>query len=170
MYYPTVFSQYNPKYVCHPLKDSGSDSEESPQDKTETEAGLGGDNSNNFNNDNSFQTPANGDLSNQRFRHKRATGDVAKETDSGTDKFKDVFASVMDECQPPADGDHGDDFDLRPHVGYWREFGFGIAAMYKEDFDSVGGFDLEIKVRLVRRIDGWKKGRMDEWMDGWMDE
>ena len=33
-------------------------------------------------------------------------------------------------------------------IGYWRSFGFGIAAMYNSDFKAVGGFD---------KIVGWGK-------------
>ncbi|XP_060526080.1 chondroitin sulfate synthase 1 isoform X2 [Cylas formicarius] len=29
--------------------------------------------------------------------------------------------------------------------GFWRQFGFGIAALYKGDYDKLGGFDLHIK-------------------------
>lgn len=34
--------------------------------------------------------------------------------------------------------------DLRPQIGYWRQFGFGIASLYKADLDAVGGFNLNI--------------------------
>lgn len=50
-----------------------------------------------------------------------------------------------------------DDLDENPHsinhidhinsddYGYFRQFGFGIASVYKNDFVSVGGFNTEIK-------------------------
>ncbi|XP_046431299.1 chondroitin sulfate synthase 1 isoform X2 [Neodiprion fabricii] len=37
--------------------------------------------------------------------------------------------------------------------GYWREYGFGIASLYKKDFRLVGGFDLSIQ--------GWGKEDVD---------
>ncbi|ESP01191.1 hypothetical protein LOTGIDRAFT_139814 [Lottia gigantea] len=44
------------------------------------------------------------------------------------------------------ENNHGDDF------GLWREFGFGIASMYRQDLIKVGGFNLKIQ--------GW--GREDQ--------
>jgi chondroitin sulfate synthase len=38
---------------------------------------------------------------------------------------------------------------LSSQFGYWRDFGYGIAAFYKSDFRSAGGFDTSIK--------GWGK-------------
>ena len=40
----------------------------------------------------------------------------------------------------------GNDLNLRitEYSGYWRQFGFGIAALYKQDLISVGGFDKNI--------------------------
>jgi chondroitin sulfate synthase len=37
--------------------------------------------------------------------------------------------------------------------GFWRFFGFGIVAMYKSDYDAMGGFDLSIQ--------GWGKEDVD---------
>lgn len=37
--------------------------------------------------------------------------------------------------------------------GYWREYGFGIVALYRADFRAIGGFDLSIK--------GWGKEDVD---------
>lgn len=34
---------------------------------------------------------------------------------------------------------------IRNELGYFRQYGFGILAMYKCDFERVGGFDLKIK-------------------------
>ena len=43
--------------------------------------------------------------------------------------------------------------DFHPSAGYWRQFGFGIATMYRADMLSVGGFDLSIQ--------GWGKEDVD---------
>lgn len=44
-------------------------------------------------------------------------------------------------------------FDFNPRMGYWRQFGYGIAAMYKSDLVSVGGYDTDIQ--------GWGKEDVD---------
>ena len=31
-------------------------------------------------------------------------------------------------------------FLLSEQLGYWRNFGFGIASVYNSDFNTVGGF------------------------------
>lgn len=43
--------------------------------------------------------------------------------------------------------------DVTDDAGYWRQFGFGIAAMYRSDYHRVGGFDLSIR--------GWGKEDVD---------
>ena len=40
-------------------------------------------------------------------------------------------------------------FSFDSNNGYWRLFGYGIAAMYNSDFQNIGGFDQDIK--------GWGK-------------
>lgn len=45
------------------------------------------------------------------------------------------------------------DDGLNDSNGLWRQFGFGIASMYKSDFNSVGGFDTKIV--------GWGKEDVD---------
>lgn len=40
-------------------------------------------------------------------------------------------------------------FEINAETGYWREFGYGIAAFYKSDFRLAGGFDTSIR--------GWGK-------------
>ncbi len=44
-------------------------------------------------------------------------------------------------------------FQFAADYGYWRQFGFGIAAMYKSDLFKVGGFDVSIV--------GWGKEDVD---------
>ena len=43
--------------------------------------------------------------------------------------------------------------DVSDDAGYWRQFGFGIAALYRSDYHAVGGFDLSIR--------GWGKEDVD---------
>lgn len=42
---------------------------------------------------------------------------------------------------------------VAPEEGYWRQFGFGIAAIYKSDLATVGGLDVSIR--------GWGKEDVD---------
>ncbi|XP_043284509.1 chondroitin sulfate synthase 1 [Venturia canescens] len=44
-------------------------------------------------------------------------------------------------------------FAIDEKSGFWRQFGFGIVSIYKEDFREIGGFDLTIK--------GWGKEDID---------
>ena len=46
-----------------------------------------------------------------------------------------------------------DDFDFASDMGYWRQFGYGIAAMYRSDLERVGGYDISIQ--------GWGKEDVD---------
>lgn len=43
--------------------------------------------------------------------------------------------------------------DVSDETGYWRQFGFGIGALYRSDYHKVGGFDLNIR--------GWGKEDVD---------
>lgn len=44
-------------------------------------------------------------------------------------------------------------FVIDEKSGFWRQFGFGIVSIYKQDFLEIGGFDLSIK--------GWGKEDID---------
>ncbi|XP_054286275.1 chondroitin sulfate synthase 1 [Macrosteles quadrilineatus] len=44
-------------------------------------------------------------------------------------------------------------FNISQDSGYWRQFGFGIASLYKTDLRKVGGFDTSIR--------GWGKEDVD---------
>ncbi|XP_068980357.1 chondroitin sulfate synthase 1 [Bombus flavifrons] len=46
-----------------------------------------------------------------------------------------------------------DTFAINEISGYWRQFGFGIVSLYKQDYKSVGGFNLSIQ--------GWGKEDVD---------
>lgn len=43
--------------------------------------------------------------------------------------------------------------DFSSNVGYWRQFGYGIAAMYRSDLERVGGYNTDIQ--------GWGKEDVD---------
>jgi chondroitin sulfate synthase len=62
--------------------------------------------------------------------------------------FPIVF-STYDPKLFPQELKGADSFQISNERGYWREYGFGIAAFYKSDFRTVGGFDVSIK--------GWGK-------------
>ncbi|KOX69281.1 Chondroitin sulfate synthase 1 [Melipona quadrifasciata] len=47
----------------------------------------------------------------------------------------------------------GDVFVVDETSGYWRQFGFGIVSLYKQEYKTVGGFDLSIQ--------GWGKEDVD---------
>ncbi|KAH3840056.1 hypothetical protein DPMN_113498 [Dreissena polymorpha] len=44
-------------------------------------------------------------------------------------------------------------FNFSTWTGYWRQFGYGIAAMYRSDLEKVGGYDTSIQ--------GWGKEDVD---------
>lgn len=44
----------------------------------------------------------------------------------------------------PKSGCKIDVLDFSPKMGYWRQFGYGIAAMYRSDLERVGGYDTSI--------------------------
>ncbi|XP_014667856.1 PREDICTED: chondroitin sulfate synthase 1-like [Priapulus caudatus] len=50
-------------------------------------------------------------------------------------------------------GEERDVFSIDDDVGYWREFGYGIACVYNSDLHVVGGFDLT--------IEGWGREDVD---------
>lgn len=47
----------------------------------------------------------------------------------------------------------GNVFAVDETSGYWRQFGFGIVSLYKQEYKTVGGFDLSIQ--------GWGKEDVD---------
>lgn len=51
------------------------------------------------------------------------------------------------------DGKRRETFAIDEISGYWRQFGFGIVSLYKQDYRTVGGFDLSIQ--------GWGKEDVD---------
>jgi len=62
--------------------------------------------------------------------------------------FPIVFSEYSKELIPEPLKD-AESFQITSDTGYWREFGFGIAAFFKSDFKKVGGFDVSIR--------GWGK-------------
>ena len=61
------------------------------------------------------------------------------------------FPVVFSQYDPSVVG--SDNGIISERTGFWRIFGFGIAAMYRRDYNSVGGFDLG--------IEGWGKEDVD---------
>ena len=57
--------------------------------------------------------------------------------------FPIVFSEYDPKLFPPELKD-AETFEISNDRGYWREYGFGIAAFYKSDFRTVGGFDTNI--------------------------
>lgn len=41
-------------------------------------------------------------------------------------------------------GNEPDTFKVEENRGFWREYGYGMVSLYKEDFDKAGGFDVKI--------------------------
>nr|CAB3230912.1 chondroitin sulfate synthase 1-like [Phallusia mammillata] len=64
-------------------------------------------------------------------------------------------ASMLRAANPAVDASHGRTrvrelikqrpLDLGEDLGFWRDFGYGIACFYKSDFLKAGGFDLTIE-------------------------
>ncbi|XP_078033668.1 chondroitin sulfate synthase isoform X1 [Augochlora pura] len=64
------------------------------------------------------------------------------------------FPVVFSQYDPKIVGKRGRDmFAIDETSGYWRQFGFGIVSLYKQDYRAVGGFDLSIQ--------GWGKEDVD---------
>ncbi|XP_076285045.1 chondroitin sulfate synthase isoform X2 [Lasioglossum baleicum] len=64
------------------------------------------------------------------------------------------FPVVFSQYDPKIVGGQGRDaFAIDETFGYWRQFGFGIVSLYKQDYRAVGGFDLSIR--------GWGKEDVD---------
>ncbi|XP_017893539.1 chondroitin sulfate synthase 1 [Ceratina calcarata] len=66
--------------------------------------------------------------------------------------FPVVFSQYDPKLVQNAVGEQ-DAFIINEKTGYWRQFGFGIVSLYKQDYKSVGGFDLLIQ--------GWGKEDVD---------
>lgn len=64
----------------------------------------------------------------------------------GTAYFPVVWSKYNPEAVQAVEDWFGHPFyDLSPHNGNWREYGYGMVVMYKSDFDRVGGFDTSFK-------------------------
>ena len=64
-------------------------------------------------------------------------------------QYDPAMTCSSDTCTDPDNSP----FNFNSYKGYWRQFGFGIAAMYKSDLMAVGGFDTSIQ--------GWGKEDVD---------
>ncbi|XP_076241857.1 chondroitin sulfate synthase isoform X2 [Calliopsis andreniformis] len=66
------------------------------------------------------------------------------------------FPVVFSQYNPkviPEDFKRKNAFFIDETTGFWRQFGFGIVSLYKQDYEVVGGFDLSIQ--------GWGKEDVD---------
>ena len=66
------------------------------------------------------------------------------------------FPVVFSQYNPKTvrrDNRGGSMFVVDETSGYWRQFGFGIVSLYKQEYKTVGGFDLSIQ--------GWGKEDVD---------
>lgn len=67
--------------------------------------------------------------------------------------FPVVFSQYDPKTVYGRSGRRQDTFSINEMTGYWRQFGFGIVSLYKQDYKTVGGFDLS--------IEGWGKEDVD---------
>lgn len=63
------------------------------------------------------------------------------------------FPIVFSQYDPEYTGTAATPPRVAPEEGYWRQFGFGIAAMYRSDLEAAGGLDVSIR--------GWGKEDVD---------
>ena len=55
------------------------------------------------------------------------------------------FPIIFSEYDPDHTGIKENHFNITEYGGFWREYGYGMVAMYNFDFKISGGFDLNIK-------------------------
>ena len=55
------------------------------------------------------------------------------------------YPIIFSEYDPDHVGTINDHFNIREMNGFWREYGYGMVALYKSDFDKAGGFDVKIE-------------------------
>ncbi|XP_014213411.2 chondroitin sulfate synthase 1 [Copidosoma floridanum] len=71
----------------------------------------------------------------------------------GTLYFPVVFSQYDPKMVMRSSLHSGDMEQINEITGFWRQFGFGIAALYKADYEAIGKFDLT--------IEGWGKEDVD---------
>ena len=55
------------------------------------------------------------------------------------------YPIIFSQYDPHYVGQIVDDFEIDENSGFWREYGYGMVALYKSDFDKAGGFDVKIE-------------------------
>lgn len=55
------------------------------------------------------------------------------------------YPIIFSQYDPHYVGQITDDFEIQENSGFWREYGYGMVALYKSDFDKAGGFDVKIE-------------------------
>ena len=55
------------------------------------------------------------------------------------------YPIIFSQYDPHYVGQISDDFEIQENSGFWREYGYGMVALYKSDFDKAGGFDVKIE-------------------------
>lgn len=54
------------------------------------------------------------------------------------------YPIIFSQYDPAHVGPERDNFKIELLRGFWRSYGYGMVALYKEDFDKAGGFDVKI--------------------------
>lgn len=54
------------------------------------------------------------------------------------------YPIIFSQYDPNHVGQEVDNFKIDTNRGFWRSYGYGMVALYKEDFDKAGGFDVKI--------------------------
>lgn len=55
------------------------------------------------------------------------------------------YPIIFSQYDPHYVGQITNDFEIQENSGFWREYGYGMVALYKSDFDKAGGFDVKIE-------------------------
>ena len=58
------------------------------------------------------------------------------------------YPIIFSQYDPHYVGQITDDFEIQENSGFWREYGYGMVALYKSDFDKAGGFDVKIEGKI----------------------
>ena len=54
------------------------------------------------------------------------------------------YPIIFSQYDPSHVGPEKDNFKIETLRGFWRQYGYGMVALFKEDFDAAGGFDVKI--------------------------
>ena len=55
------------------------------------------------------------------------------------------YPIIFSQYDPDRVGRPKTHFTVNEMTGFWREYGYGMVALYKQDFDKAGGFDVKIE-------------------------